>query len=140
MSPPNAAAALAALRLLEEEPDRVARVQANSGEFLRLAKQQGLNTGMSNNTPVVPVIIGNSLHALRLSQQLFERGINVQPILYPAVEEKAARLRFFITAVHTEEQIRATVDAVAEELARIDPSCLTTWDAPDEPRKARQAV
>ena len=52
---------------------------------------------------------------------MFERGINVQPILYPAVEEKAARLRFFITAAHNESQIRETVDAVAEELAKIDP-------------------
>ena len=55
-----------------------------------------------------------------LSRALFERGINVQPILYPAVEEEKARLRFFITAAHTEEQIRRTVDAVAEELMKID--------------------
>jgi len=57
-----------------------------------------------------------------LSHQLRGRGINVQPILYPAVEERAARLRFFITSNHTTEQIRATVRAVAEELDRIDPS------------------
>ena len=76
---------------------------------------------MSNNTPVVPVITGNSLHALMLSRAMFERGINVQPILYPAVEEEKARLRFFITAAHTEEQIRRTADAVAEELEKIDP-------------------
>jgi 8-amino-7-oxononanoate synthase len=70
---------------------------------------------------VVPVIIGNSVRALTLSRRLFERGINVQPILYPAVEEKASRLRFFITSTHTAEQIRTTVDAVAEELAALDP-------------------
>ena len=46
----------------------------------------------------------------------------MQPILYPAVEERAARLRFFITSTHTAEQIRTTVRAVAEELDRIDPS------------------
>jgi hypothetical protein len=46
----------------------------------------------------------------------------VQPILYPAVEESAARLRFFVTARHTEPQIRTTVDAVAEELLAIDPA------------------
>jgi 8-amino-7-oxononanoate synthase len=124
LSPPNAAAALAALRLLKQQPERVARVQANSRYFLQLAKEHGLNTGLGNDTPVVPVIIGNSLHALKLSRQLFERGINVQPILYPAVEEEAARLRFFITAVHTDQQIRDTVEAVAEELQRIDPSYL----------------
>jgi 7-keto-8-aminopelargonate synthetase-like enzyme len=120
MPPSNAAAALAALRLIEEDPERVARVQDRSRTFLRLAKNRGLNTGLSNNTPVIPVIVGNSLHALQLSRRLFERGINVQPILYPAVEEHAARLRFFVTACHTEAQITETVAAVAEELARID--------------------
>jgi 7-keto-8-aminopelargonate synthetase-like enzyme len=107
---------------MEEEPDRVARVQANSESFLRQAKQHKLNTGASNKTPVIPVILGSSLNALTLSRRLYHRGINVQPILYPAVEEKAARLRFFITSLHTEDQIRTTVDAVAEELSKIDPS------------------
>jgi hypothetical protein len=51
---------------------------------------------------------------------MYERGVNVQPILYPAVEEKAARLRFFVTSAHTEEQIEQTVAILAEELARID--------------------
>jgi 8-amino-7-oxononanoate synthase/acyl carrier protein len=122
LSPANAAAAVASLELLQEEPERVARLAENSRLFLRLAKDAGLNTGASNNTPVVPVITGNSEHALRLSHQLRLRGINVQPILYPAVEERAARLRFFITSTHTSEQIRTTVRAVAEELDRIDPS------------------
>ncbi len=122
--PASAAAALASLRLLEEEPDRVARLNANSKLFLTLAKQRGVNTGRSKDSAVVPVILGNSLHALQLSQALYMRGINVQPILYPAVEESAARLRFFITARHTEEQIRKTVDAVAEELRKIDPAHL----------------
>ena len=50
-------------------------------------EQRGLNTGTSRDTPVVPVIVGNSLGCLRLSRALFARGINVQPILHPAVEE-----------------------------------------------------
>jgi 7-keto-8-aminopelargonate synthetase-like enzyme len=124
MPPSNAAAALSSLRILEEEPERVARVQARARQFLDLARQQGLNTGLSCETPVIPVIVGNSLHALQLSRRLFERGINVQPILYPAVEEEAARLRFFVTAAHTESQIRQTVQAVAEELRAIDPRYL----------------
>ena len=124
LSPANAAAALAALRLLEDEPERVAKVQHNSRFFLQEARKRGLDTGLGNNTPVVPVIIGNSLHALQLSHQLFERGINVQPILYPAVEEAAARLRFFISSTHTDEQIIQTCDAVAEEVQKIDPAYL----------------
>jgi 8-amino-7-oxononanoate synthase/acyl carrier protein len=124
LPPSNAAAALAALRLLEDEPQRVAAVQHNSQFFLAEARKRGLNTGLGNNTPVVPVVIGNSLHALQLSHELFELGINVQPILYPAVEESAARLRFFITSTHSEEQIIRTVDAVAQELNKIDPKYL----------------
>ena len=93
-----------------------------SSLFLREARAAGLCTGLSHDTPVVPVIVGSSVNALRLSHSLFERGINVLPILYPAVEESAARLRFFVTATHTPEQIHSTVRIVAEELRRIDPA------------------
>jgi 8-amino-7-oxononanoate synthase len=119
LSPPNAAAALAALRLLNKEPERVEQLRVNSRLFLDLAIERGLDTGMCDGTPVVPVIIGNSIISLKLSRALFLRGINVLPILHPAVEEKAARLRFFITSCHTEEEIRTTVNAVAEELEKL---------------------
>ena len=121
LPPANAAAALQSLRLLQAEPQRVAKLRQNSRQFLELARSYGLNTGFSNETPILPVILGNSANALRLSRALFERGINVQPILYPAVEEEKARLRFFMTSLHTEQQIRETVEAVAEELMKIDP-------------------
>ena len=68
---------------------------------------------------MVPVIVGNSLASLRLSRAMFARGVNVQPIVHPAVEESAARLRFFITSLHTSEQIRYTVEVLAEELERM---------------------
>jgi 8-amino-7-oxononanoate synthase len=119
LSPPNAAAALASLKLLEEEPERVAKLAENSALFLELARKQGLDTGLSRGTPVIPVIIGSSRASLLLSQRLFQRGINVQPILYPAVEESAARLRFFITSLHKPRQIRQAVRATAEELRRL---------------------
>ncbi|MBN2024714.1 MAG: aminotransferase class I/II-fold pyridoxal phosphate-dependent enzyme [Pirellulales bacterium] len=124
LSPPATGAALAALRLLRAEPQRVARLRQRSELFLSLAKQRGFNTGMSGQTPVVPIILGNSAHCVRLSQAMFRRGVNVQPILYPAVEENAARLRFFITSQHTEAQIRRTIEVMAEELERIDPKYL----------------
>ncbi|HJT36223.1 MAG TPA: aminotransferase class I/II-fold pyridoxal phosphate-dependent enzyme [Pirellulales bacterium] len=119
ISPSNAAAALASIRLLEREPQRVARLHQRAELFLSLAKEHGLNTGLSKDTPVVPIILGDSLQCLRLSQALQQRGINVQPIVHPAVEERASRLRFFITSNHSEEQIRYTIDALAEELAKL---------------------
>ena len=59
---------------------------------------------------------------------MLARGVNVQPILHPAVEESASRLRYFITACHSDRQIRYTVDAMVEELEKIDPRCLTRTD------------
>ena len=119
MSPSNAAAALAALMLLQRQPQRVARLHELAALFLKLAKERGLNTGLAAGTPVIPVIVGSSVKSLHLSHALFERGINVQPILYPAVPDHFARLRFFITTNHSEAQIHATVNAVAEELAKL---------------------
>lgn len=120
LSPPNTAAALAAIRLLRQQPDRVGRLQARARLFLSLAKGRGLNTGRSHETPVIPIILGDSLKCLRLSHALRQRGINVQPIVHPAVEENRARLRFFITSNHTEDQIRYAITCLAAALARIE--------------------
>lgn len=138
LSPPNAAAALAALRLLESHPERVRRVQENARLFLQLARQRKMNTGMSKDSPVVPIILGDSLAAMRLSRALAQRGINVQPIVYPAVEERAARLRFFITSLHTEEQIRYTINVLTEELAAL--RGLAGRPTPDMPPKLEPAT
>jgi 8-amino-7-oxononanoate synthase len=117
MSPPNAAAALAALTVLRREPQRVARLRELAALFLKMARERGLDTGPAGGTPVVPVIVGSSVKSLRLARALFARGINVHPILPPAVAEHSARLRFFITTNHSQEQIRTTVLAMADELA-----------------------
>jgi 7-keto-8-aminopelargonate synthetase-like enzyme len=119
MPPPNAAAALAALRRLDAQPELVERLQARARLFLELALQRGLDTGRSAGFSVIPVIFGASEAAVDASNRLLARGFNVQPIVYPAVEEGLARLRFFLCADHTEEQIRAAVDAVAEVAAEL---------------------
>jgi 8-amino-7-oxononanoate synthase len=119
ISPPNAAAALAALEVMRREPERVATVRARAKLFLDLARERKLDTGLSAGTAVVPIIIGDSMRSIALANALLDRGVNVQPVLYPAVAEKASRLRFFITSAHSEEQIRYSVDAIASELARL---------------------
>ena len=116
MPPPVAAAALAALECMLAEPERVQRLQERGREFLRLAREAGVSTGTSEGYAIVPAITGSSIRAARLSQALHQRGINVQPIVYPAVQENSARLRFFVSCQHTSEQIRSTVGALSEEL------------------------
>jgi len=119
MAPPAAAAALAALDLLEREPERVRRLNDRAALFLRLAREGGLDVGGSIGASIVPVITAGSIRAGRLAQAMFQRGVNVQPILYPAVPERAARLRFFLTAQHSEQQVRDTVRILLEESRRV---------------------
>lgn len=119
MSPPLAAAALAALDILQREPERVERLNANARAFLDAAQAGGLNTGRSEGFAIVPIVTGSSIKAARLSEALFQRSINVQPILYPAVPERSARLRFFLSAEHSPAQIERTVQALVEETATI---------------------
>jgi len=110
---------LAALRMLQQEPQRVGALQHNGRLFLDLAREAGIDTGTCAGLAVIPVIVGSSIRAARLAAALFARGINVLPILYPAVPEKAARLRFFISYHHSEAQIRETVRILVEELDRL---------------------
>ncbi|MGA8382218.1 MAG: aminotransferase class I/II-fold pyridoxal phosphate-dependent enzyme [Stellaceae bacterium] len=119
MAPAAAAAALAALEILEREPERVRRVNERGALFLGLAREAGLDVGGSVGAAIVPIITGGSIRAARLAQAMFRRGVNVQPILYPAVPERAARLRFFLTAAHGEDQVRQSVRILAEESRRL---------------------
>lgn len=112
-------AALKAIELLEREPWRAARIRSNAQLFLDLCHDEGLDTGTAINAAVVPVIIGDSTSAVMLANRLYERGVNVLPIIFPAVPEKQARLRFFITAEHDEAQIRETVSVVAAEIRQM---------------------
>ncbi len=114
ISPPLAAASLAALRLMLKEPERVARLRSRARLFLELAKDRGIDTGLSQGHAVIPAIVGSSLKAAKISNKLFERGINVQPIIYPAVEEGAARLRFFVSSMHSEDQVRRAIETLAK--------------------------
>ena len=116
LSPPLAAAASAALQLLNDEPQRVARLQSNGRLFLSEAKSAGLDTGTSEGYAIVSVIVGDLINAGTLTERLLARGINVLPIIFPAVPLKASRLRFFITSEHTSAQIRHAVQSVREEL------------------------
>ncbi len=119
LAPPIAAASLAALTVMGNEPERVAQLRERGALFLELAKDAGLDTANSQGFAIIPVMTGNSVTAARLSNSLFDEGINVQPIVYPAVEDRRARLRFFLSCAHTPEQIQETVKTTAVILSRL---------------------
>lgn len=109
ITPPNTASALAAIRIFRKEPERIEKLQLNSKKLLNDIKYLGYNTGTSNNTQIIPIITGDSKKANRISQKLARNKINAMPIVYPAVKEDEARIRFFVTSLHTKADIEKTL-------------------------------
>jgi 8-amino-7-oxononanoate synthase len=114
IAPPLAAASYEALRIMLEEPERVERLRQRTRQFLSLCGEHRINTGLAQGHAIVPAIVGSSIKAAKLSNEMFARGFNVQPILYPAVEERSARLRFFLCARHTEKHLESATKTLAD--------------------------
>ncbi|MBX3566730.1 MAG: aminotransferase class I/II-fold pyridoxal phosphate-dependent enzyme [Rhizobiaceae bacterium] len=116
LAPALAASAAKSLEIIARDPDRVERMRANGRYFHDAARRHGLDTGLSIGASVTPVIVGDSIRAAQLSNDLQDAGINVMPIIHPAVPEGQARLRFFITSEHTSDQLDFAVAQTAEKL------------------------
>ena len=113
MTPANAAASLEAIRILQEEPERVARLRRNR-EILRNGLiRLGFDAGAST-TPVVPLILGDEWRAYRWARWLLERGIFVSAVVFPAVSPGQARLRLCATAEHKPEHFEKLFEALEE--------------------------
>ena len=120
LPPALAASAKAALDIMNEEPGLAAALRDNCDYFFQQANALGLETGLSERSAVIPIMVGNSALAAKLSERLLEAGINVAPVTFPGVPMNMARLRFFLTAVHTKTQINTALQAVRRELDRLD--------------------
>ncbi len=114
LSAPVAATATAAVNAMLGEPERVTRLHANGKRFRDGAKAAGLDVGLTEGYAVTPVIIGDSPRAVVAADKLYQAGINALPIIFPAVPEQQARIRFFMTSDHTDEQIDDAVAKTAE--------------------------
>ncbi|MEO1688224.1 MAG: aminotransferase class I/II-fold pyridoxal phosphate-dependent enzyme [Pseudomonadota bacterium] len=119
LAAPLAAAALAALEVMEAEPERVTKLQANGERIVAQAKAAGMDTGFAQGSAVMPVIVGDSARAAMLADRVLRAGLNAMPITFPAVPEKQARLRFFLTSDHAFEQIDRAIEITAQALESI---------------------
>jgi glycine C-acetyltransferase len=112
--PPGVVAScIAALDVLEQEPEIIDRLWDNTRFFKQRLTDLGFNTGRSE-TPITPIIVGEAPQAMALSDKLFERGVFAQGIGFPTVAKGQARLRTMVSAAHTKEQLQQALDAIAE--------------------------
>ena len=111
--PPGVAAAcIAAIDVLLEEPERIDRLWVNTGYFKGQLQQLGFDTGVSE-TPITPVIAGDPDRANALSDALLEGGIFAQPIVFPMVKREQSRIRTIVTSEHSRAQLDATLEVFA---------------------------
>jgi 8-amino-7-oxononanoate synthase len=113
LPPAQAAAALAALDVIAEEPWRVRRALANAERFRSGLRRMGYDTGRSS-TCVIPVLVGDEQVAFDLTRELFARGLFVCPIAHPAVPRGQARLRTTVMATHTDADLDLALAAFEE--------------------------
>ncbi|MDP9055244.1 MAG: glycine C-acetyltransferase [Acidobacteriota bacterium] len=103
--PPSVAAScIAAFDVLEQEPERIGRLWANTRYFKEGLAVAGFNTGVSE-TPITPVIVGEAALAHRFSAELFQEGVLATGIAFPTVAKDKARVRTIVTATHTREEL-----------------------------------
>ena len=112
MPPSSVAGVLAALEVMQDEPERRERLWANTNKVAECLRGMGFDTGASR-TPVIPVLIGDiekTLHAWRV---LFDEGVFSHPIVPPAVPHNACRIRVSMSAEHSDEQVERVLAAFA---------------------------
>jgi glycine C-acetyltransferase len=110
--PAVAAACLAGIRVMQDEPELGERLWANTRRFKAELTRLGFDTGRSE-TPITPVLMGDSATAQRFSNRLFAEGIFAQPVVFPTVALDKARIRTIVTAAHTEEMLDRALEAFA---------------------------
>jgi glycine C-acetyltransferase len=113
MTPPDAAAALAGLEILDREPERVKRLQHNAATFRARLAEHGMDT-FGSETAIVPVRVADLLTTLDVAHALLDHGVYVNPILSPGVPVGSERLRCFVTAAHSEADLLLAADTIAD--------------------------
>ena len=111
--PAVAAACIAAIDVLIEEPQIIEQLWENTRFFKAGLQRLRFNTGASES-PITPVIVGDGALAMRLSDRLFANGVFAQGIAFPTVAKDRARVRTIVTATHTRDQLQFALDAFAK--------------------------
>lgn len=114
LSPVISAAAESALHLMQQETWRIDRLRANAELFVELAREAGLDTGPAIGRGVVPILFRDSLETLAASRHLMSHAYYVPPIIQIGVPKDQPRLRFFLSASHTEAEIKGVIDLLSK--------------------------
>ena len=113
MTPASAAAVLASIEIMENEPERIQHLWDMTTLALDGFKSAGFNTGKSE-TPIIPLFIREDIKALQLTMNLLEDGVFVNPVVSPAVPKEDSLIRYSLMATHTKEQVEESVEKITK--------------------------
>ena len=119
MSPASAASVLAALDIMESEPERIKHLWDVTNFARNSFLSIGFDTGVSE-TPVIPLFIRDDIKALQMTKMLLEEGIFVNPVVYPAVSRENSLIRFSLMATHTMEQVQIALDKIEKVAKKLE--------------------
>lgn len=111
LPPASAASVIAALDIIENEPEHIERLWKNTHHAIGRFNDMNMDIGQSE-TPIIPVYIRNNEKSFRISQMLLDEGVFVNPVISPAVRPEDSLLRFSIMATHTTDQIDQAIDSI----------------------------
>lgn len=114
LSPVILAAARTALRLMQEETWRIAKLAQNAELFRTVAHENGFSTGPAIGRGVVPILFSSDIETMWASQHLLEKGYYVPPVVRIGVPKDGPRLRFFFSANHSEAEIRGVIQTLRD--------------------------
>lgn len=118
IAPANAASVIAALDLIQEEPERIDRVWENTAYALKLLKDAGFDTGHTE-TPIIPIFIRDDFQTFKITKMLLDDGVFVNPVVSPAVASSESLLRFSLMATHTKAQIEEGVGKIVKAAKKL---------------------
>ena len=128
IAPANAASVIAAIDLMEQEPERLQKLWDNTHYAMKLLKEAGFDTGHTE-TPIIPIFIRDDYKTFRITKRLLEEGVFVNPVVSPAVASSSSLLRYSLMATHTFEQIEESVEKIlkcAKEVGVFDSEVITS--------------
>ena len=111
IAPANAASALAAVDIMEQEPERIQKLWDNTAYAMNMLKEAGFDTGHTQ-TPIIPIFIRDDYNTFKITKMLLEEGVFVNPVVSPAVASTSALLRYSLMATHTFAQIEESVEKI----------------------------
>lgn len=119
IAPANAASVIAALELIQAEPERIDRVWENTKMAIDGLKGIGLDIGHTE-TPIIPIYVREDRKTFKMTRMLMDEGIFVNPVISPAVDSSSSLIRFSLMATHTKEQIEFALDKIEKVAKQLD--------------------